>query len=95
MTTLFGIDIIENPHLPVSESNFRLSPDVPLTDLARARHQAWIDDFFGRHLVFYMVQRGAFGFGADGRVIVTNPANVLKLRAAIPEGYSQNSSEKT
>lgn len=78
---LGGLRFVPNSYLPSRASNFRLNPDVPLSDAFRRDMQAWLDGFFGTHAVAFMFDPAAVGFAWMGdKIVATHPENIHMLR---------------
>lgn len=84
---IFGgtIRVIENSIIPTRIPNFKLDPNVPLTGEARARHQAWLDDFFGTHEVALFFDASMVGI-PGGPTIALRSELFQTLRTATTPG---------
>lgn len=54
MTTIWGVEIVENPHLtPVPV--LKLRPEVPVSDAFRTEMDSWLLDMFGEKTVWFLL----------------------------------------
>ncbi len=80
MNTLFGLRIVTHPMLEgFRVSNFKLNPDVPLSDEFRAKMQAWCDGFFGTSEVSLLFDPRACGMSGEPMLAIS-PKHAVMLR---------------
>jgi hypothetical protein len=81
--TLLGMKIVSNHAIPERASNFKLDPNVPMTDDFRRGMQTWCDEFFGTHAVFFVIDPASVGL-LGGKAILMHPNNLLRIETELP-----------
>ena len=55
MDTFAGMPIVSSPYVPKDRPKIQLSPEVQVTDAFRIEMNLWLDEFFGREAVVYVI----------------------------------------
>lgn len=74
---LFGMPIHSSPIVPEEEPKQKLSLEVEVSPEFRKQMDVWLDEFFGRKRVFWIIGQS---------MIITHPANLRYFEEAIKAG---------